>query len=51
VSGSNLATPDARHRRTLKFFSENHGAKFLKNTAFMELESAIRGASHALHEN
>jgi hypothetical protein len=30
VSDLDLATPDARHRRPLKFFSENRRAKFLK---------------------
>ena len=39
VSGLDLATPDARHRRPLKFFSENRGAKFLKIT----LEAVARG--------
>jgi hypothetical protein len=39
VSGLNLATLDARHRRPLKFFSENCGAKFLKITS----EAVARG--------
>ena len=39
VSGLDLATPDARHRRPLKFFSENRGAKFLKITS----EAVARG--------
>jgi hypothetical protein len=33
LSGLDLPTPDARHRRPLKFFSENRGAKFLKITS------------------
>jgi hypothetical protein len=43
VSGLNLATPDARHRRPLKFLSENRGAKFLKITseALLSLSAMI----------
>jgi hypothetical protein len=53
VSGLNLATPDARHRRPLKFFSENRGAKFPENNfgeirkdsaAFVGEQSAQRTA-------
>jgi hypothetical protein len=47
VSGLNLATPDARHRRPLKFFSENRGAKFLKKTseALLSLSAMIPTAA------
>jgi hypothetical protein len=49
VSGLDLTTPDARHRRPLKFFSEDRGAKFLKITSarFGKIQRRLSGTKQA----